>query len=259
MAGTAGRRTLMTAALTALAVLTVSGCSGSAQVSEPPAAEAAPATATVTVTEPAPEEDPATGTSPDQAAEPTADPTVEPTPTPTPTPTPEPTPTAAETTEGEVGEGRPSEGATAEPTPTVQTEGTGGAPWAGDAAGYADVWTFDSGIRVSLTPPEAYTPDPSAAGGGTHPEFVVFTVRVENEAAAPFRPGDGLVGVESLGGAGTLVIDSANGAYGGPWGEIAPGEAQEQVYAFGVDDADDVYVHVETGYGADSPVRFGPR
>lgn len=145
-----------------------------------------------------------------------------------------------------------SGGSREDPTEAAAT----GGPAAEDAdAAFGEVFTYEDGMTVTVSQPEAFLPSATSVNGG-EPEFVTFRVAVSNATTADVDPNEVFVTVRSGDGEGGEVRDPDGGITGPPAEAIGPGAEASWSLAFGVLDSTDLLVRVQRGIDAE-PVTFG--
>ena len=120
---------------------------------------------------------------------------------------------------------------------------------------FGETYTYENGLAVSVSEPEAYMPSATSVNGG-EPDFVTFTVTVVNGSTGDIASSDVFVTVQSGGGEAGEVMDPDAGIVGAPAEVVAPGGDRSWPLAFGVLSAGDVLVRVQPGIDVD-PVSFG--
>ncbi|WP_259558085.1 S-layer homology domain-containing protein [Brachybacterium sillae] len=120
-----------------------------------------------------------------------------------------------------------------------------GMPTDGGRRPYGGWFAFRSGLSVSVSAPQPYTPSSTAAGHEGYPAAVVTTVTLRNDTGGAISPFDIWVSADSASQEASEIFDMDRGIDGPPDISIAPGSSASWKVAFGVDDARDVVVRIK--------------
>lgn len=119
---------------------------------------------------------------------------------------------------------------------------------------FGETFTYEDGISVHVSEPEAFTPSEWAAGGESHDQHARFTVRVVNKSGAPFDASGAYPSVASGAGEGDEVFDMDSGLAGPPETALLPGRESSWKVGFGVDDPADLVVQVAPSWDHEAAI-----
>lgn len=122
---------------------------------------------------------------------------------------------------------------------------------------FGETWTWDDGVSVTVSEPEAYTPGEYSFGGEGYDEHVLFTVTVANESGAGIDLNLFTVSVQSGRTEGEQIFDSENGVDGSPMTTLLDGRDVEFIVAFGIEDPDDIVMQLAPTFDHDDAYFVG--
>jgi hypothetical protein len=109
-------------------------------------------------------------------------------------------------------------------------------------------FTYDDGITLTITAPEAFTPSEYAYTGTEWPEYIRFDITLTNGTGAPFDP-SGIYGtLASGGGEAEAVFDTDNGLEGSPVTAVLPGKSVTWSEGYGVADPADLTFQIAPSF-----------
>jgi hypothetical protein len=129
-----------------------------------------------------------------------------------------------------------------EPTPTPTPE----QPEYGEFGGAG--FTYDDGITLTITAPEAFEPSEYAFTGTDWPAYIRFDITLTNGTDAPFDPAGAYGTISSGGQEGEAVFDTDNGLNGTPTTPVLPGKSITWSEGYGVADPADLTFQVAPGF-----------
>lgn len=122
-----------------------------------------------------------------------------------------------------------------------------------DVAPFGKTWTYDDGLKITVTAPKAFKPSPYVTDSKL--PSVRMDVTVTNDTGEPFDPTLVLVTATSGEAEAEELFDSEKGLNGSPSTSIRPGKKVTFPVGFSVKDPKDVLVEVTPGLTHD-PATF---
>lgn len=119
---------------------------------------------------------------------------------------------------------------------------------------FGETFTYEDGISIHVSEPEAFTPTEWAAGGESHNQHVRFTVRIVNKSSAAFDASSAYPSVASGAGEGDEVFDTDSGLGGPPETSVLPGREVSWKSGFGVDDPKDLVVQIAPSWDHEAAI-----
>lgn len=110
-------------------------------------------------------------------------------------------------------------------------------------AAFGQTVTFSSGLSVTVSKPQSYTPGPDAYVEGNYASYVKFDVKVVNKTGAPYDPSMIFINAQSGNTEAESVYDE--GLDGELVTTMLDGREGSFTTAFGVDDPDDIVLEVD--------------
>lgn len=109
-------------------------------------------------------------------------------------------------------------------------------------------FTYDDGITLTITAPEAFTPSEYAFTGTDWPAYIRFDITLTNGTDVPFDPAGAYGTLSSGGQEGEAVFDTDNGLDGTPMTPVLPGKSITWSEGYGVADPADLTFQVAPGF-----------
>lgn len=138
------------------------------------------------------------------------------------------------------------EEAAPEPTEEVEPEGD----TSEGQASFGDTWTWEDGLEITVSEPEAFKPGEYSAGGEGYDSHVKFDVTIENKSGEPFDASLVYLTMQSGTSEGEEVFD--DGLEGSPSTTLLDGRKVTFTSGFGVEDPSDLVLEVTPDFEYDA-------